>query len=180
MNSVTASHDATVVPLVEEIEAAPDPVEVFRRLCHLPHCLFLDSAARSSLLGQYSFVSADPFAFVRVPADGSDGLRILEPHCTKWHCAKIENLPPFQGGAAGIFSYDLGLSFERLPRPRFDEFGVPAVAMGLYDFVVAFEAEDEVFAVSADDQSAIDQPDAGDRSSCGFWATPPSSSVTVT
>ena len=143
VHSVTASTDAIIVPLVEEIAGAPDPVDVFRRLCHLPHCVFLDSAVRPSRLAQYSFISADPFAFVREPADGSDGLRTLESHCTQWPCAKIENLPPFQGGAAGIFSYDLGLSFERLPRPRFDEFGVPAVAMGLYDFVVAFDHRSE-------------------------------------
>src|SRR5689334_5105646 len=33
------------VPLVEELTPAPDPWDVARRLAHLPHLLFLDSAA---------------------------------------------------------------------------------------------------------------------------------------
>ena len=48
-------------------------------------------------------------------------------------------MPPFQGGAAGLFSYDLGRSLERLPPPKSDEFGVPALAVGLYDVVVALD-----------------------------------------
>ncbi len=36
-------------------------------------------------------------------------------------------------------SYDLGRSLERLPSPAFDEFGVPALAIGLYDVVLAVD-----------------------------------------
>jgi len=53
------------------------------------------------------------------------------------------DLPPFQGGAAGLFSYDLGRSLERVPENRFDEFGVPALAVGLYDVVVAFDLQQQ-------------------------------------
>ena len=51
----------------------------------------------------------------------------------------VPELPPFQGGAAGVFSYDLNRGLERLPRPRFDEFGVPALAVGFYDVVLAWD-----------------------------------------
>ncbi len=53
--------------------------------------------------------------------------------------AAIVGLPPFQGGAAGLLSYDLARQLEPLPRPRFDEFSVPALAVGLYDVVVAWD-----------------------------------------
>jgi para-aminobenzoate synthetase component 1 len=53
--------------------------------------------------------------------------------------ASLPEMPPFQGGAAGLFSYDLGRSLERLPAPQFDEFVVPAMALGLYDVVIAFD-----------------------------------------
>ncbi len=53
--------------------------------------------------------------------------------------AAVAELPPFQGGAAGLLSYDLGRSLERVPAAAVDEFGVPALAMGLYDVVVAFD-----------------------------------------
>ena len=51
----------------------------------------------------------------------------------------LPELPPFQGGAAGLLSYDLGRSFESVPPPAVDEFHVPALAMGFYDVVVAFD-----------------------------------------
>src|SRR5207302_2052909 len=51
----------------------------------------------------------------------------------------LERLPPFQGGAAGLFGYDLCHHLERLPRPRHDEFEAPDLAVGLYDWVIAFD-----------------------------------------
>jgi para-aminobenzoate synthetase component 1 len=51
----------------------------------------------------------------------------------------IPELPPFQGGLAGLFGYGLGNAIESLPQPRIDEFQVPDVAVGIYDWVVAFD-----------------------------------------
>ena len=50
-----------------------------------------------------------------------------------------ENLPPFQGGAIGMFAYELGSSFERLPPAVHDEFAIPAIHVGLYDVVISFD-----------------------------------------
>jgi para-aminobenzoate synthetase component 1 len=51
----------------------------------------------------------------------------------------VPGLPPFQGGAAGLFGYELGRQFERLPAPRQDEFRVPELSVGFYDWVAAFD-----------------------------------------
>ena len=49
-------------------------------------------------------------------------------------------LPPFQGGAAGLFGYELGRSIERVPTgPPSTNFKRPAMAIGLYDVVVAVD-----------------------------------------
>ena len=48
-------------------------------------------------------------------------------------------VPPFQGGAAGVLGYDLGRWFEEVPAAAADEFGVPVVALGLYDVVIAWD-----------------------------------------
>ncbi len=118
---------------------------MFLRLARLPHCLFLDSAMTHPTLGRYSFVAADPFDFLCIPADGRDALRILGERLGLFssrdciHEGEETDLPPFRGGAAGLFGYELGRSLERIPAPRFDEFGVPALAVGLYDVVVAFD-----------------------------------------
>jgi para-aminobenzoate synthetase component 1 len=58
---------------------------------------------------------------------------------TEWHSESIAGLPPFQGGAAGLFGYDLCHHIERLPRPSRDEFQTPDLAVGFYDWVLAFD-----------------------------------------
>ena len=126
-------------PLIEELLPAPDAVEVFLRWRSVPHCVFFDSARRDPVLGRYSFVAADPFEFLQVSADGSDALSQLALRMAAFPGKTMPDLPPFQGGAAGLFSYDLAHSLERLPRPRLDEFQVPAMAIGLYDVVAAFD-----------------------------------------
>src|SRR6516165_2250145 len=55
---------AEVFPLVEELAPAPDAWQMCLRLAHLPHVMFLDSAARLPELGRYSFLTADPFLWI--------------------------------------------------------------------------------------------------------------------
>jgi para-aminobenzoate synthetase component 1 len=144
-------------PLVERLEPSLDAVDVFRRLSPLPHVVFFDSATRHPILGRYSFVAADPVEWISKPADGSDVLRDfglpaaagkLLADCglqTSSVNPKSEiqipkfALPPFQGGWAGLFGYELGRGLERIPAAAIDEFQVPALAAGLYDVVVAFD-----------------------------------------
>jgi len=125
--------------VIEELAPAPEPEDAFVRLACLPHCLFLDSALRHPVLGRYSFLAVDPFDFLQLPADGSDALGVLAARMEPFVAAAVRELPPFQGGAAGLLGYDLARSLERLPAAAVDEFGVPALAMGLYDVVVAFD-----------------------------------------
>jgi para-aminobenzoate synthetase component 1 len=131
--------DAPPLPLVQEFQSPLAAPEAFRRLASLPHVLYLDSAMPHETLGRYSFISADPFDFLQLPADGSDGLGLLAERMSAFSVPTIPGLPPFQGGAAGLLSYDLGQSLERLPKPQFDEFEIPALAIGLYDIVLAYD-----------------------------------------
>jgi para-aminobenzoate synthetase component 1 len=128
--------------IVEELHPAPDAEAAFLALSRHPHCLFLDSALRVEQLGRYSFLAVDPYAFVQVASDGADGLAALEQHLPLRNPPRNPtrpDLPPFQGGAAGLFSYDLGRSLEHVAAPQFDEFHVPAMAVGFYDTVVSFD-----------------------------------------
>ncbi|HEV2973197.1 MAG TPA: aminodeoxychorismate synthase component I [Pirellulales bacterium] len=129
--------------VVEELRPAPDAEQVFLRFAALPHCLYLDSARRDPQLGRFSFVTADPFDFVEIasPTDGDvqDAFAVVEQRLAGLFAPTIPDLPPFQGGAAGLFSYDLSRQIERLPPPRIDEFKTPVMAIGLYDTVVAFD-----------------------------------------
>jgi para-aminobenzoate synthetase component 1 len=137
-------------PLVEELIPAPDPWEAARRFAHYPFFLFLDSAADDSPGGRYSFVTADPFAtlFVRgnqvyapapKPYPSGNPWGALAELMTPFHSATVPGLPPFQGGAAGLFGYGMGRHVERIPQPRRDEFCAPDMALGLYDWVLAWD-----------------------------------------
>jgi len=130
-------------PLVEELRPAPDAEKAFLALCRRPYCLFLDSALRHAALGRYSFIAADPFDYVELPADGTDGLAQLSDQINGMTSETADGLPPFQGGAAGLFGYDLNRSLEQIPEPQFDEFEVPALAVGLYDVVLALDHQDD-------------------------------------
>ena len=137
---IETDEGAIVAPWCDALDAGPlDAEALFVRLAGLPHCLFLDSARREPTLGRYSFLAVDPFDYFELPADGSDGLAELSRRITLWKTRTIERIPPFQGGAAGLFGYDLGQSLENVSRPRFDEFQTPALAIGLYDVMLAID-----------------------------------------
>jgi para-aminobenzoate synthetase component 1 len=120
----------------------------------LPYRLLLESAARETRLGRYSFLTADPVLIVRsrgarteivdcnsgaATATNEDALatvrRLIAPH----RHASLPGLPPFQGGIAGFIAYDWGLTLERLPEPRFDDLALPDTVLCLYDWVLAWD-----------------------------------------
>ena len=94
---------------------------------------------RHPQLGRYSFVAADPVEWLTVPADGSDAFQQLADRVAMLPQTVRADLPPFQGGWAGLFGYELAGSLERVPKAPIDEFEIPALAAGLYDVVVAFD-----------------------------------------
>ena len=145
-----------VVPVVEALVPAPDPVETCARFADLPFLLFLDSATHPEQAGRYSFLVADPATIVRskgaltqqldaagwtrVAADPLAHIRaLLAPFATQ----PLAGIPPFQGGAAGYVAYDWGAQLERIPRPRYDDLAIPDVMLGLYDWVIAWDHQTE-------------------------------------
>jgi para-aminobenzoate synthetase component 1 len=126
-------------PLVFELHPVPDVESALLRLAALPRCLLLDSALRDSHLGRYSFLTADPFEWLTATADQGDVLAQLDEQLKRYPAETRPDLPPFQGGAAGLFGYELSRSLERIAPARFDEFGVPALAIGMYDVVLAID-----------------------------------------
>jgi para-aminobenzoate synthetase component 1 len=123
------------------LPASLTAVEAFTRLASLPHVIFFDSAALDERLGRYSFVAADPFVWIERAADGTEALAEVEHLWRRFrpHVVATPDLPPFQGGLAGLLSYDLNRSFERIPAPRYEDLRPPGLAMGAYDVVLAFD-----------------------------------------
>ncbi|MGB4057794.1 MAG: aminodeoxychorismate synthase component I, partial [Alphaproteobacteria bacterium] len=55
------------------------------------------------------------------------------------HGETIPGLPPFQGGIAGLFGYDLARGLETLPEKSLRNPMMPDMALGLYDRLIAFD-----------------------------------------
>jgi para-aminobenzoate synthetase component I len=146
-----------LVPLVLELPSIPDPARCCELLDGWPYRLLLDSAARGTRLGRYSFLMADPTAVVRskgtrteyvaVASDtvrpvGADVLTevraLIAPHAAE----AVAGLPPFQGGAAGYLAYDWGRTLERIPACRYDDLALPDVVIGIYDWVIAWDHDE--------------------------------------
>jgi para-aminobenzoate synthetase component I len=123
-------------PIVEELSPRLDPCQTFRCLASLPHVAFLDSAMPHTEVGRYSFITADPFEWV---AGSMDAWAWLKRKLAQFTVPTLPDLPSFQGGAICMFGYDLCHQLEKLPRPGIVDFQTPPVAVGLYDWVIAFD-----------------------------------------
>jgi len=131
-------------PIAVELVPAPDPWQVARKLAHLPHLLFLDSAEKHADRGRYSYVAADPAPWGDDGLYGVSGLPFQDAALmTNYiHLPTVEGLPPFQGGLAGLFGYGLNRTLEPgVPAERHDEFPSPKLALGVYDWVLSFDHE---------------------------------------
>jgi para-aminobenzoate synthetase component 1 len=115
------------------------PLEVcFRQLHRLGGCLWLDSAARGpDQTGRYSFLTADPIETFRADASAPDPWPRLARWAGRLPSSHDPQLPPFQGGIAGVFGYEAADWLESLGRPAWHDLPTPPIALGLYDWVIA-------------------------------------------
>ncbi|MBM83017.1 MAG: aminodeoxychorismate synthase, component I [Planctomycetaceae bacterium] len=103
--------------------------------------LVFESVLKRQPLGRYSFLVAGPYqSFQLQEANfGHDPFEEIQREMAACQRGHVAELPPFQGGAAGLLSYELGGCFEKLPRTRHDEFELPALSVGLYDWVITWD-----------------------------------------
>jgi para-aminobenzoate synthetase component 1 len=132
-----------LLPLIEELEHAPSPAEALAAFAAWPDVILFESVLRRGELGRYSFLAADPFASAQITrcSFGVDPFAELRPILQRCDTASVAGLPPFQGGAAGVLSYELGGCWERLPRAAHDELQIPDAWVGVYDWVIAWDHE---------------------------------------
>lgn len=146
-----ASHESKTIettfdPVVKELSPAPSVESCFQRLAGLRGCLLLDSSMKiaspgSQPLGRYSFLMADPFETIQVPVGEPRPFHSIGHLLSRYRTNPIAELPPMQGGIAGLFSYDINQSIENIAPPRDDEFKMPAIVVGAYDTVIAWDHE---------------------------------------
>jgi len=149
--TVVTDYSLSPLPLVEELSPCPDVMDVLRAFANQPDVLLLESTLQREEVGRYSFLTADPFEFFECQQAvyGLDPFAALRSRSRELTAETVPGLPPFQGGAAGLLSYELGGTWERVPVPLGDEFRLPALAVGLYDWVIAWDhAQNRAWVIS--------------------------------
>lgn len=130
-----------MLPVVYEFPSPPRIEDALTAFSSWRDVLLFESAARRPRLGRYSFLTADPALSkcLAKPQFQLDPFHSARQWSRLYHNDTALGLPPFQGGVAGMLSYELGGCFERLPQATHDEFQLPAAFFGLYDWVLAWD-----------------------------------------
>ena len=135
----------------ENIDPALDVVQAMEAFEDTPFLVLFESAARHRARdARYTFLTADPVAVTRLNTDQITPAAGLTAHpfaiLREWQARlpvfsndEDELLPPFCGGIAGLMSYELGHAFERIPRPVIDDFEIPPLLAGLFDWAIVWD-----------------------------------------
>lgn len=137
--------DPVIDSFVPEIRELPSDCSLewaWERLAALPHGLLLDSSLPDPKLGRFSYLTAAPVEWFTADVSPGSPFGSLPQLLARHQTARVPGLPPFQAGLAGLLTYEFGNNFESLPRPVFNPFRLPALAFGLYDWVLAWDRQD--------------------------------------
>lgn len=134
-------------PFVKEISYR-DPLNLFSLFSENSWSAFLDSSSVCSKNSRYSFIAIEPF--LKITSKNSllcvngetfkgEPFAFLQNMMRRYSIKAYEDLPPFQGGALGFFSYDMCRHLESLPFPEKDDMCFPDMAIGFYDLLISFD-----------------------------------------
>ncbi len=142
------SVNSTFDPVVLELTPAPSVESCFQRLAGTRGCLLLDSSMKiigpgAQPLGRYSFLMADPFETIEVPVGAPRPFQAVRELLSRFQTHTVADLPPLQGGIAGLLCYDINRSIENIAPPPYDEFELPAIVVGAYDTVIAWDHQQD-------------------------------------
>lgn len=141
----------TLSPAVITLPWRQDAAEFyFARLSHLPWAMLLHSGYADHPHSRFDIVVADPVCTLTTHDNETrvcegeirttttdDPLKVLQQALDRAniHPSHSNNLP-FQGGALGLFGYDLGRRFESLPEIAQRDVDLPDMAVGIYDWAL--------------------------------------------
>jgi anthranilate synthase component I len=109
----------------------------------------LESAEGGQRVGRWSFLGVHPRSLIRVDngvltVDGEerpfeDPYAAVSQELSRYRAAPLADLPPFAGGAVGLFGYDLVRWAEPTVGRRTNDLGVPDLALMVSDVLLAFD-----------------------------------------
>ncbi|QWZ64857.1 aminodeoxychorismate synthase component I [Aeromonas sp. FDAARGOS 1417] len=136
---------------IHHLDHSAELHQLFARLQHQPWAMLLESAGPLGADNGFDIITADPLATletrgqvttlrvgVNISKHSEDPLALLA-HTQQQLLGELELCAthlPFIGGALGLFGYDLGRRFERLPVQAAADIAVPDMAVGIYDWAL--------------------------------------------
>lgn len=138
-------------PVYYPLEYTPESLgDLFTVIAHQPWAMLLDSGFAEHSDNRFDIMVADPVATLTtcggltcVVRDGlvteseQDPLVLLHQTLQESNLQAAESSDyPFQGGALGLFGYDLGRRFEKLPQRAKPDLTTPDMAVGIYDWAL--------------------------------------------
>jgi anthranilate synthase component 1 len=132
----------TLVPLRHTFVADTEtPVSAYLKLRGDGPSFLLESAEQGQRVGRWSFLGFRPRAVIRLGrGEHPDPYALVTEELARYRIAPLAGLPPFAGGAVGMFGYDLVRSAEpTVGEPNPDDTGVPDLALMVTDVLLAFD-----------------------------------------
>lgn len=140
------------MPIAREIPYN-DPVCVFAPFVAEPYAALFDCSVEQQHTARYSYICVAPVDVIVADGIGcgdgavllngrsfsGDPFEALEKCLSGWRHETLPDLPPFQGGAAGLLGYELGGCFEQMPAPYEGDESIPDMAIGIYDVIITFD-----------------------------------------
>jgi anthranilate synthase component 1 len=146
------ARDHSVVPLRHTfIDDTETPVSAYLKLRGDGPSFLLESAEQGQRVGRWSFLGVQPRTTIRLDNGvmtvggerrdfAGDPYNAVAEELERYKPAQLPDLPPFTGGAVGLFGYDLVRYAEpTVGDPNPDELGVPDMALMVSDVVLAFD-----------------------------------------
>ncbi|HEV2074878.1 MAG TPA: anthranilate synthase component I [Thermoleophilaceae bacterium] len=143
----------TLVPLRHTfIDDCETPVSAYLKLRGAGPSFLLESAEQGRRFGRWSFLGVQPRRVMRLrggelevdgerrPLPDRDPFAAVAEELARYRLAPLPGLPPFSGGAVGLFGYDLA----RLAEPAVgeaapDDLELPDLALMVSDVLLAFD-----------------------------------------
>jgi anthranilate synthase component 1 len=145
------ARDYSVVPLRHTfISDTETPVSAYLRLRGEGPSFLLESAEQGQRFGRWSFLGVQPRSVIRLEngvlavggkrCEFDDPYKAVADELARYRVAPLPDLPPFSGGAVGMFGYDLVRWFEpTVGEPNQDDVGLPELALMVSDVLLAFD-----------------------------------------
>ncbi|MCM3784007.1 anthranilate synthase component I [Neobacillus mesonae] len=147
------AREYNLIPVAKRILADMEtPIRLFSRFAEQEHAFLLESVEGGSTWARYSFIGTNPFlsisaknGVIMIEHDGQRKQLIGKPIeelkalLRQYRSPKMDELPPFTGGAIGFFGYDLLQYYEKLPKHAVDDLQMDDIQFMFCDQVIVFD-----------------------------------------